>query len=292
MIQLWDVTGVIEVEERVTTFDAQQRPLARRRPLAGVTVEVAGWPDERACLAVWGQATTDGQGRFRLRAHRPAWAQTVRAAVRFADERLVVTDGAADGVLRRDWRPVAQTAAPLEGPTVDLGTLVFRDGAEGALGAPDVVRRAVTWYLARTALDFLAALGPDAAFTSRVAMAYPASGPNGTSGVHGPMRTAHIHRDAVRDEWGADTVLRLLMRLWTQQQADRSRPWPRQLPNDFQADAAARQGARLDDAYAATLAEELMTVLWGKNRLRSSGRTTARPSGAERRVSGAVRRAG
>jgi hypothetical protein len=201
MSQIWEVTGIIEVEERATVRDALGRPVARRRPLAGITVEVAGWPDERGAFAVWGQTSTDADGRFRVRERRPSWAQVIRLSTRFAGEQLVVTEEATDGVLRRDWIQIAETPDAVAGPVVDLGARTFREGGPGVLGADDIVRRATTWYLVRSAMEFLAALGAGVGFTQRIAVVYPASELGRTSGVRAGERSARIHRDDSRDEW-------------------------------------------------------------------------------------------
>jgi hypothetical protein len=150
---VWTVRGTLAVDETWTTRCVDGTSVARRRPLAGVCVEVLGFPDTRACRSSFGTAVTDRAGRFRIRAERPSWAQDLLVRVRFADAQLVV--GAYDA---HRPRPIAPWLTPVSGvaaagPTVELGALVFGAGAAGPLGrhAGD----AEAWYVARTALTFL-----------------------------------------------------------------------------------------------------------------------------------------
>jgi hypothetical protein len=153
MTQHWTVRGTLAVDETWTTHCADGSAVARRRPLAGVSVEVLGFPDERACRSSFGTAVTDRAGRFRVRATRPTWAQDLQVRVRFADALLVV--GAYDTHLPRPSAPWLTPVSGMTcvGPTVDLGALVFGAGAPGPLGRSS--GDAEAWYIARTALTFL-----------------------------------------------------------------------------------------------------------------------------------------
>src|SRR5690349_4865448 len=84
--QWWEISGSLYVEELATTR------VLRRRPLVGVSIDIAGWPDERACFGHWGHTHTDSSGRFRLRVNRPAWAHRLRVTASFVGELLVVCD--------------------------------------------------------------------------------------------------------------------------------------------------------------------------------------------------------
>jgi hypothetical protein len=99
----WTVAGTLLAEPPATG------PAGPQTPLAGVTVRVVGWPDERACLAVWGEARTDAEGRFLLRALRPAWAQRLWLRV-------------ALGAPGR-WLTVAVAPDAVDGPHVDAGAV-------------------------------------------------------------------------------------------------------------------------------------------------------------------------
>ena len=106
--QRWEITGLVEVEEGLTTG----RRWKRRRPLAGITVEIVAAGDGARMLASLGQSTTDATGRYRLVVQAQPASLTIGARVLLAGERLVVADGADDGLLRRGWITVHTSASP------------------------------------------------------------------------------------------------------------------------------------------------------------------------------------
>jgi hypothetical protein len=112
--QIWQVTGTILVDAAPPGGAAAGRP---PRPLAGAAVAVTGWPDERACTALWGELRTGRDGTFHLRAAQPAWAHEIGVAVRVAPGR---------------WLRVFASRTPLDGPVVETGALLLPAAAPAA----------------------------------------------------------------------------------------------------------------------------------------------------------------
>ncbi|AHG92509.1 hypothetical protein J421_4974 (plasmid) [Gemmatirosa kalamazoonensis] len=184
MTQMWTVRGTLAVDETWTTCGEDGALVVRRRPLAGVRVEVRGFPDDRACRSPFGSAVTDSAGRFRVRAVRPTWSQELDVRARFADALVVVGVGGGFGARElAPWRELV-AEAPATGPVVELGTLVFGHGEPGARGRH--ADEAAAWYVARTALAFLRARGEATPITPLV-LASPVK----------PSRDAVLH-DVVR----------------------------------------------------------------------------------------------
>src|SRR5689334_9901805 len=115
MTQVWEITGVVEVEERATSTDVRGRPRGVRRPLAGITIDIAGAPEARSAAYCWGQTTTDADGRFSLRVVRPTTPHSFRISARLSNERLVITEGNTDAIVRRDWMLLRDTLFAVDG---------------------------------------------------------------------------------------------------------------------------------------------------------------------------------
>jgi hypothetical protein len=255
--QWWEISGTLHVEESATAR------VLRRRPLIGVSIDIAGWPDERGCFSVWGHAHTDREGRFRLRVNRPSWAHRLRITASFVGELLVVCDSTTRGLAGRSPITIWEPDDPIEGPFVDAGNITIREGAAGELGASSAVRRAVSWYAAKSAMDYLSSLGEGLGVRRRIAVACPAE-PSGIplvrdSAIAGPLTLLASHDD----EWSVDMVVRQVMRHWARQTIAGRINWPRN-----------RLTTPVDEQFADLAKDELMRALWGRR------------SGVQRRVSG------
>lgn len=247
----WEITGTISVEENLTTRDALGQPLLRRRALGGIAVRVSTQKPEDESLRIAGEALTDRDGRFRLRAAGAPLACRSRLLISLAGTQLTVTDAAPVWWLAALEMPVGMT-----GTFMDVGALTLREGAAGELGERDNVRRAVTWYVARAAMEFLSGLAAGLSFTQPITVSYPAVSRTGASYACRITRTAIIHRDAARDDWSVERVLRQVMRLWSSQCEGARSFWPPEQVGRSDSTGSA------DDRFAELAANELMTLLW------------------------------
>jgi hypothetical protein len=262
MSNLWQISGRVEVEESATTVDARGTSITRSRPLAGILVELTATDGGRQ--TIWARATTDAWGRFHVRAHAPHRPHAFRVLARFAGERLVVTDSATDGVLQRDWLELLVTELDIVGPSVDLGVLTFRRGAEGVLGETGNVRRAATWYVAHAAMDYLAQLGDGLGFAQRLAFVYPAPKGDATSSVDARTRVARIVATADRDEWSVDLVLEQLMTLWALREDDGTTRWPRLARGQARLQLTTDGAPVTEHTFAGLARDELLAAIWGR----------------------------
>lgn len=248
----WEVTGTIEVNESATTRDGLGRPVERRRPLSDIAVQVSVRADEHESFSVWGETRTEHDGRFRLRATHPPLARQVRVSVLLVGEQLVVCGATPVG-----WITAVELDDVHES-ILDVGTISFRDGAAGEIGERDHVRRAVTWYVARAAMEYLGGLGAGLSFNLPIVIRYPVVSPTGGSYACRVKRTAIIHRDATRDDWSVERVLRQVMRLWSCQVAPARSFWPVETLERRHASATPV------DRFADLATNELLMMLWDR----------------------------
>ena len=99
MTTWWTVAGALLADSHDSTTP---------RPLVGAAVLIFGWPDERGCVALWGEARTDDAGRFALRTLRPGWPPRLWIRVR----------------LGRRWHTIDIPDEAFATPHADLGTWV------------------------------------------------------------------------------------------------------------------------------------------------------------------------
>jgi hypothetical protein len=252
----WEVTGTIDVNESATTRDDLGRPQERRRPLSGVAVRVSVRADGHGSFSVLGETRTEPDGRFRLGAALPASARQVRVSVLLVGDQLVVCGDAPVG-----WVTAAEMAFAADdarGSILDVGTIGFRDGAAGEIGERDHVRRAVTWYVARAAMEYLGGLGAGLSFNRPIVIRYPVVSPSGGSYACRVKRMAIIHRDEARDDWSVERVLRQVMRLWSSQVAPARSYWP------VETRGQRERTATPVDRFAELATNELLTLLWDR----------------------------
>jgi hypothetical protein len=253
----WEVTGTIDVNESATTRDDLDHPLERRRPLSGVAVQVSVRANEHESFSVWTETRTEPDGRFRLRAAPPSFARHVRVSVLLVGEQLVVC-----GATPVDWITVLELDLSADGARasiLDVGAISFRDGAAGEIGEQDHVRRAVTWYVARAAMEYLGGLGAGLSFNLPIVIRYPIVSPTGGSYACRVRRTAIIHRDTDRDDWSVERVLRQVMRLWSCQVAPARSYWPAETVESRHASATPV------DRFADLATNELLMLLWDRS---------------------------
>lgn len=271
--QTWDISGTIEVEERQTTGQLQ------RRPLVGITVDVRGSRLEDAAFVSWGKVATDSQGFFRLRVEKDRARRDFRVRVRFQDRRedemLAVNTPAVTGALERDWYTVFNTASKVDGPSVNAGTRVFRASTAGDLGVLDNVRRATTWYIVKTVMDFLEGLGTGVEYKKGIKVFYPAKMVTGSSFANGLNRTAYIHKTAKRDQWNVDTIIHEVMHLWNYQHNRGVSSWVAAVCFDFNTHGFQEQPAiAFHEGFAEWAKDELMTNIWGRTKVKPSCRAS------------------
>jgi hypothetical protein len=245
MTQWWEISGALCVEESQTTR------VFRRRPLVGVGIDIAGWPDERACYAHWGHTHTDANGHFRLRVNRPTWAHRLRITASFVGELLVVCDETTRGVAGRKPVTIFEGEDPVEGPYVDVGTIVIREGADGELGDASTVRRAISWYASRASMDYLSSLGEGLSFRRRIAVVCPLATPFESPRVITALGMMTLGDG--RDAWSIDMIVRQVMRHWARQCIAGPITWP---PD--------RLSIPVDDQFVELAKDELMRQLWGR----------------------------
>jgi len=256
MSQWWEISGTLHVEESATAR------VLRRRALVGVGIDIAGWPDESACFSHWGHTHTDREGRFRLRVNQPSWAHRLRITASFVGDLLVVCDSTDRGLAGRSPVTIWEPDDPLEGPFVDAGNITIREGAPGDLGSPNTIRRAISWYSAKSAMDYLASLGEGLSLRRRIAVVCT----DELSGSSMPRAGGLALVDTNDEGWSVDMVLRQVMRHWARQCMVGRITRPRH-----------RLSLSIDDRFAELAKDELMRALWGGARHSSQGK---------RRVSG------
>ncbi|HEY9227422.1 MAG TPA: hypothetical protein VIP11_12285, partial [Gemmatimonadaceae bacterium] len=240
MTKPWQITGGVVVEEDAMTRDERGRSVVQRRPLAGIPVQISARDNEDEPFEVWGITWTDHDGRFCFRTERRAVGRLVCVSAALIGERLVVGQ---DMPVR--WLDVLELGI-IGGPFVDVGAITFAPGALGVLGEPDNVRRALTWYVARSAMSYLVELGPSFAFTQPIAVRYPVQAATETSYAYLEAHTAMIHRDDRRDDWSIDRVLQLVIQLWSNQCVGGRHFWP-------DANGALRDASALNEVQFAEL---------------------------------------
>jgi hypothetical protein len=252
MSQWWEVTGTLAVEESATAG------VTKRRPLAGLSIDIAGWPDEKACFSLWGHTHTDREGRFRLRVNRPAWAHRLRITASFVGELLVVCDTAARGLAGRSPLTIWEPDDPIEGPFVDAGHITIREGAAGELGSSSALHRAISWYAARSAMDYLTSLGEGLTVRRRIAIVCAPESASVSAARSEEARVLTLI-DPHDEGWSVDMVVRQVMRHWARQRMAGRISWPRH-----------RLSFPIDERLSELAKDELMRALWGRARRNSA----------------------
>jgi hypothetical protein len=132
----------------------------------------------------------------------------------------------------------------------------------------DNARRAAIYYYAKTAMDNLASKGGGLQFTDPINFAYPAKVIS-SSYANGATRTAYIKGG----DADVSTVLHELMHLWNYQHNHGttnwlSAVWGDQSTHSFQEEP----NVAFHEGFAEWAKNELMTVLWGKNKVKPANR--------------------
>src|SRR4051812_47823853 len=153
--KVWTVSGSLSVRE--TEIDGS----AHDRPLKGVEVKVSASDIGRSGpWTPWGIVRTGSDGRFQVSEENSGRTRHFRVQTRLLGDDLEIEDPTlgditALDVTDRNWRTVWTTTEQLEGPAVNVGSRVFAAGQPEDLGDAAYRRRALIWYVLRTAIDRL-----------------------------------------------------------------------------------------------------------------------------------------
>lgn len=258
----WTVTGVIQVEEKTSTGNTVFRPLK------GVSVRVSGANVGRA-YAIWGTVHTDENGRFTLKEKKNNDDRHIKVQVRLRDSsnKLDVNRAVLDNPFDNEWSKVYETGDKVDGPSVNVGTRVFRVSAGGELGG-DYARRAAIYYYAKSAMDHLAAKGGGIQFTDPVNFAYPAKVIS-SSYANGATRTAYIKAT----DADADTVLHELMHLWNYQHNSGTTNWLDAVWGDQSTHSFQEEpNVAFHEGFAEWAKNELCAALWSWRKVKPANR--------------------
>ena len=212
--KVWTITGRLCVYE--TEIDGDEHD----RPLKGIEVKVSAsdlgadgpWTE-------WGTVRTDADGDFTLTEANNGNTRFFRVQARLVGPDLEVNDSDLDDLASLDlldlnWRTVWKSGVQLAGPTVTVGTRVFKAGNALDLGNATYRRQALIWYVLRTAIDRLESEDPWFAMNGKIAAIYPAHVVTGTSYANGLTRMIYLHQGQPDNDWWPDVVLHEFMHLW------------------------------------------------------------------------------
>jgi hypothetical protein len=212
--KVWTITGRLCVYE--TEIDGDEHD----RPLKGIEVKVSAsdlgadgpWTE-------WGTVRTDADGDFTLTEANNGNTRFFRVQARLVGPDLEVNESDLDDLASLDlldlnWRTVWKSGVQLAGPTVTVGTRVFKAGNALDLGNATYRRQALIWYVLRTAIDRLESEDDWFAMNGKIAAIYPAHVVTGTSYANGLTRMIYLHQGQPDNDWWPDVVLHEFMHLW------------------------------------------------------------------------------
>ena len=196
----WRVFGVLAVQDDRTAAPAV------KRPLAGVTVQVAatlyGWGG----YTTWNTVETDASGRFEVSASKSCSARRFRVWAKLDNADLAVRNPAGD-----EWmllRDDGATTLSAWRASLALGAWTFDRAATGALGDGLAVDRAISWSMATKLMDHLESVDPWLGFGRKVHVKYPAGWP--TRVAWAAVDTVYIPAGG----WNVTTLMHELTHLW------------------------------------------------------------------------------
>jgi hypothetical protein len=247
--KVWTITGRVRVRE--SEIDGASHD----RPLKGIEVKVsasdigAGGP-----WTEWGTVRTDADGDFTVTESNNGNSRFFRVQARLSSADLVVEDSTLDDItsldlLDRNWRTIWKSETQRDGPEVGVGTRVFASGQPLDLGSASHRRRALVWYVLRTALDRLEGEDPWFGFDEQLTAVYPAHSVSGVS--YNGSDHLYLHQGQPDDDWHPAFVLEQLMLMWHDWHTHGSRKlsgWP---------------SAHFAHGFAHFAANAMLHELWG-----------------------------
>ncbi len=264
--QTWTVSGTIQVEESTTTGSTQIRPLK------GVEVEVLGANVGRI-YGSWGTVHTDSSGKFTLKNVKNKDKRHFKVKVRLQDKEkmLAVNTAFLSNPFASEWNDVFETSSTTDGPSVSVGTKTFKVSAGGELGG-DRARRAMIYYVAKSAMDSLKNQGGGLEYTHSIQFAYPAKLIS-SSYANGVTWTAYIMGTDKGDHANAPSVLHEMMHLWNYQHNHGTSNWldavwGDQNTHSFQEEA----NIAFHEGFAEWASNEWQSELWASSRVLPANR--------------------
>ncbi len=250
--KVWKISGRLQVRE--TEIDGRSHD----RPLKGVEVKVSASDiSGSGPWTQWGTVRTDAEGDFALSESNNGRTRFFRVQARFLGEDLEIEDATLDDITSLDvtdenWRTVWKSGQQLEGPDVSIGTRVFAPGQPEDLGDALGRRRALIWYVLRTAIDRLENEDPWFSIGRKVVVVYPARSIVGTSYNDNGTGRIHLVQAQPDDEWHPGAVLSWFMLMWHDYHTHGSRK------------ISGYPSAEFARGFGAFASNTLMHELWGE----------------------------
>ncbi|HKP72639.1 MAG TPA: hypothetical protein VJT82_06860 [Pyrinomonadaceae bacterium] len=258
----WKITGKLLVREQVVSG------VLATRPLANVEVNVSA--SNLGVYNSWGMARTDADGNFTFSIEKDQSKRKIKVKVLFADDEFEISSSVLGdvGEFLSPWVEIFEHDHEVEGPTINIGTKTFADGAGGELGERDHVRRAITWYAVKKLISTLKSKDSYFAYKKQFKVVYPAHNVSGACYANGITRAAYIHSTDKNDQWSVQTVFHEVMHLWNYDHNHGTANWFGAVfcPPDFNTHSQAeRPNIAFHEGFAEFASWELLYEIWGRS---------------------------